>query len=163
MTPATSLDTTPAGPADANGSRVMTSEPSLDAAADADEVGDEAVDDPADADAGGWVRVCPVDRLTPDRGMAALVGGQQVAVYRLSGDRGVFAIGNRDPFSGANVLSRGIIGDANGVPKVASPVYKQGFDLRTGQCLDDPEVTVPAYQVRIEDGWILVEAPGGSP
>ncbi len=48
------------------------------------------------------------------------------------------AVDNVDPFSGASVLSRGIVGDAGGVPTVASPVYKQRFDLRTGRCLDDP-------------------------
>ena len=41
-------------------------------------------------------------------------------------------------------------------PKVASPIYKQSFDLRTGQCLDDARVRVPTYEVRVERGRILV-------
>jgi nitrite reductase (NADH) small subunit len=141
--------------------------------ADADGHHDVAVDHPADADApaaatttavagAGWVRVCRLDQLSPDRGRAALVGACQIALFRLSGDRGVHAVGNRDPFSGAQVLSRGLVGDAGGVPKVASPVFKQSFDLRTGVCLDDPgnpDVAVPAYPVRVEDGWVLVELP----
>jgi nitrite reductase (NADH) small subunit len=113
-------------------------------------------------EAAGWVRVCPLDQLSLDRGRAALVGGQQVALFRLSGERGVHAVGNRDPFSGAQVLSRGIVGVAGGVPKVASPVYKQSFDLRTGRCLDhpdDPDVAVPAYRARVDDGWVVVEMP----
>jgi nitrite reductase (NADH) small subunit len=114
------------------------------------------------AGTGAWVRLCPLDRLIPGRGRAALVGGQQVAVFRLFGEGDVHAIGNRDPFSGAQVLSRGIVGDRGGVPKVASPVYKQSFDLRTGRCLDDPEVAVPTYRVRVEEGWVLVEAPAAS-
>ncbi len=58
------------------------------------------------------------------------------------------------------MLSRGIIGDAAGIPKVASPVYKQGFDLRTGACLDDPTVAVPAYPVRVcDEGWVSVGVP----
>jgi len=49
------------------------------------------------------------------------------------------------------------VGDRSGVPKVASPVYKQSFCLRTGSCLDDPGVGVPSYPVRIEDdGWVAV-------
>ena len=61
----------------------------------------------------------------------------------------VFAIGNFDPFSKAFVLSRGIVGDRAGVPKIASPIYKQSFDLRTGVCMDDAAVTVPTYPVRL--------------
>jgi nitrite reductase (NADH) small subunit len=117
-----------------------------------------------DGDAAGWVRVCALDRLTPNRGVAALVDGQQVAVFRLPGDE-VRAIGNLDPFSHAHVLSRGVVGDAGGIPKVASPVYKQSFDLRTGQCLDEPDVAVPTYPVRVDDdGSVLVAVPeDGSP
>lgn len=95
-----------------------------------------------------WVEVCSLEQLTPDRGVAALVGGEQVAVFHLSTGE-VFALGNRDPFSGANVLSRGIVGDAGGVPVVASPVYKQRFDLRTGVCVDDEAVAVPIFPVRL--------------
>ena len=103
-----------------------------------------------------WTRVCRVDDLTPDRGVAALVDDRQVAVFRLSGDNDVVAIGNIDPFSGAGVLSRGIVGSRGDVVTVASPVYKQRFDLHTGRCLDDETVSVPVYAVRVTDGWIEV-------
>lgn len=100
-----------------------------------------------------WVQLCALDRLTLDRGMAALVDGDAVALFRLStGD--LHAIGNRDPFSGASVLSRGLIGDLDGAPTVASPLHKQRFDLRTGQCLDDPTTSVPVHGVRVVDGVI---------
>lgn len=103
---------------------------------------------PARRAAPTWVDVCPFDDLVPDRGVCALVGGQQVAVFRVAPDDQLFAIANRDPFSGANVLSRGIVGSKEGTPKVASPMYKQCFDLRTGACLDDPGVSVPTFAVR---------------
>ena len=101
------------------------------------------------------VTICTVDRLTPDRGVVALVDGEQVAVFLL-GTGELFAIANRDPFSGADVLARGIVGDAGGVPFVASPVYKQRFDLRTGQCLDDPDVSVATWPVRKSGGVVEV-------
>jgi nitrite reductase (NADH) small subunit len=104
--------------------------------------------------AASWVDVCGVDDLVPDTGVAALVGGKQVAIVRVGDD--VYAVGNFDPFSKAFVLARGIVGDRGGVPKIASPIYKQSFDLRTGQCLDDPKVSVPAYPVRVEGGRVLV-------
>ncbi|MGQ0615709.1 MAG: nitrite reductase small subunit NirD [Acidimicrobiia bacterium] len=102
-----------------------------------------------------WVEVCSLGQLTPDRGVAALVGGEQVAVFHLSTGE-VFALGNRDPFSGVNALSRGIVGDAGGVPMVASPVYKQRFDLRTGVCVDDEAVAVPVYPVRLRSETVEV-------
>ena len=105
-----------------------------------------------------WIDVCPLDRLLPERGVAALVDGVQVAVFLLH-EGIVHAIGNIDPFSGAAVLSRGIVGDRGGVPTVASPVFKQVFDLRTGRCLDDPAVSVPVYPARVVEGWLWVGLP----
>lgn len=96
-----------------------------------------------------WVDVCRVDRLLPDRGACALVGGEQVAIFRLGVTDEVFAISNYDPFSRAFVLSRGIVGTKGDVVKVASPIYKQTFDLRTGACLEKPEVRIPTYGVRV--------------
>jgi nitrite reductase (NADH) small subunit len=68
----------------------------------------------------------------------------------------VFAIGNFDPFSKAFVLSRGIVGDKNGVAKIASTIFKQSFDLRTGRCLDDATVSVPVWPARVRDGQVEV-------
>ena len=94
-----------------------------------------------------WVDVCAYDDLIPERGAAALVRGRQVAVFRTyEGD--LYALSHRDPFSGAYVLARGILGTRGGVPTVASPMYKQVFDLRTGRCLDDPAHVVPAFRIR---------------
>ncbi|GAB2571025.1 nitrite reductase small subunit NirD [Kribbella endophytica] len=101
------------------------------------------------------VAVCAYEALLPERGVAALIGDRQVALFRTyAGD--VYALANTDPFSGANVLSRGIVGSRGDVPTVASPMFKQVFDLRTGVCLDDPSVAVPAYAVEVVDGQVLV-------
>lgn len=102
-----------------------------------------------------WHPVCPLDRLQPERGVAALLGERQVAVFRTH-DGTVYAIGNLDPFSGAAVLSRGIVGDRGEVPCVVSPVYKQAFSLLDGRCLDEPDRSVPWYQVRVVDGAVQV-------
>jgi nitrite reductase (NADH) small subunit len=40
---------------------------------------------------------------------------------------------------------------------VASPIHKQAFDLRTGECLDVPGVRVPTYDVHVSsDGTVVV-------
>jgi nitrite reductase (NADH) small subunit len=82
-----------------------------------------------------WVRVCTFDDLERERGLAALIDGQQVALFRTHEDR-VHAVQQLDPYSGAYVISRGIVGTKGDAPTVASPMYKQVFDLRTGSCLD---------------------------
>lgn len=105
-----------------------------------------------------WTAVCPVGAVPEYAGVAALLdGGVQVAIFRLPGDRW-YALSNWDPCSGAAVLSRGIVGDADGVPVVASPVYKERFALETGQCLDASDVSVPVYEVRVREGFVEVES-----
>lgn len=102
-----------------------------------------------------WQRVCPVADLEPERGVAALVHGQAVAIFRTH-DGEVHALGNHDPFSRASVLARGIVGTRGDIPFVASPMHKQAFDLRTGVSLDDATSSVPVFDVVIEDGIVLV-------
>jgi len=102
-------------------------------------------------------RICALDDIVANTGVAALVAGEQVAVFRLDDDR-VYAVGNRDPFSGTNVISRGIVGDLNGEVVVASPVYKQHFSLRSGVCLEDAAVKLPVYRIEIEAGHVCIEA-----
>ncbi len=105
-----------------------------------------------------WVDVCALDEMVPERGVCALVGGWQVAVFLVGGE--LFALSNYDPFSRAFVLSRGIVGSKGERLKVASPVYKQSFDLRTGECLDDPSCSVPTFAARAFGGRVQVALPG---
>ncbi|NHW87781.1 nitrite reductase (NAD(P)H) small subunit, partial [Escherichia coli] len=65
-------------------------------------------------------------------------------------------IDNLDPVSGAYVLSRGIVGSRGEVPTVASPLHKQVYDLRTGDCLDLPGVCVARHQARCHNGMVEV-------
>lgn len=103
-----------------------------------------------------WLDVCSEDDLQPDSGICALVAGKQVAIFYMPKENAVYAVNNYDPFGKANVLSRGLIGDLNGVPMVASPLYKQHFNLQTGECLDDESVSIEAYAIRIENGRVEV-------
>jgi len=96
-----------------------------------------------------------VEDLGVERGASALVHGQAVALFRLD-DGSVYALGNHDPFARTSVLARGIVGRRGDVPFVASPAHRHGFDLRTGRCLEDAHVVVPAYDVRIEGGVVHV-------
>lgn len=113
--------------------------------------------------ADAWTAVCKYSDLEPGRGVAALVDGEAVAVFRL-GDGSVYAVGNTDPFCGASVISRGITGmRGDGTATVASPMYKDVFDLVTGVALDAPEVRLPVYAVRRHRGvvWVAPDVTSG--
>ena len=102
-----------------------------------------------------WTHVCPTDDILPDTGVCALVDGRHVAVFRM-GEGEFFAIDNVDPKSGASVLSRGLLGNLGERRVVASPIYKNHFDLTTGECLEAPEFSVQAHAVRLDGDRILV-------
>ncbi|HYM34809.1 MAG TPA: nitrite reductase small subunit NirD, partial [Steroidobacteraceae bacterium] len=103
-----------------------------------------------------WSFVCELDELLPYSGVAALIDGKQIAVFRVGDD--VHAIDNYDPESGANVLSRGLVGDLKGELVVASPVYKHHYSLITGACLETPESSIDCYPVRVSEGHVFVQA-----
>lgn len=105
-----------------------------------------------------WADVCSKKDLAPNTGVCALVNGQQVALFYSKTLDEYFAIGNYDPIGKANVLSRGIIGSMGEDIVVASPLYKQHFNLRTGECMDSPEHSVPVYPLQIVDDRIQVSA-----
>ena len=102
-----------------------------------------------------WVRVCPAHDLMPGVGASALARGKRVAIFRLD-DGSVYAVSNRDPFSGTPSISRGLVGMRASGPVVAAPRGRQVFDLATGRCADDPGVQLQTYPVRITDGYVEV-------
>jgi len=104
-----------------------------------------------------WVDVIRMAELEPELGIPALVEGRSVAVFRTH-DGAVHALSNYDPKTHAPVIARGIVGSRGDIPVVASPMYKQVFDLRTGQCLDDESVTLTRYDVRVVDGIVQVRS-----
>jgi assimilatory nitrate reductase catalytic subunit len=105
---------------------------------------------------GSTIQACRLEDIVPNTGVCALVRGRQIAIFRLDDDS-VYALDNCDPFSKANVLSRGIVGDLKGELVVASPVYKQHFSLVSGRCVEDAAVRIPVYHARVEDGFVSVE------
>jgi nitrite reductase (NADH) small subunit len=112
------------------------------------------------AAAGAAVRVCRYDELTPGRGVAVLLpDGTQAAVFRTADGR-LHAVGNLDPATGAQVISRGLTGSRGAVATVASPMLKHVYDLATGRCLDGPAGREPlelrVYPVRRDEGVVYI-------
>lgn len=105
-----------------------------------------------------WTPICALDDIVPNTGVCALVGDEQVAVFHVAGSapQRVYAISNYDPNSDAAVLSRGLVGSLGERIVVASPIYKQHFDLSTGECLEAPVNSVHAYATKVENGTVWV-------
>jgi nitrite reductase (NADH) small subunit len=114
----------------------------------------------AGPDAASWVAVCTMRQLIPERGVAVLVGDAQVALFRIRSaeEDYVHAVGHLDPFSGAHVIARGIVGSVGARDTVASPMYKHVFDLVTGECLSDPSVRLPVHRTWVAGGVVYVHA-----
>lgn len=109
---------------------------------------------------GEWIRACRIDELVPERGVAVLLPNRdQAALFRTHEDQ-LFAVSNFDPYSEANVISRGIVGTRGDVPTVASPMYKQVFDLTSGRCLTEAGPGLRCFEVVCVDGqiWVNTEA-----
>ncbi len=108
-----------------------------------------------------WVDVCALDDIGPQGVECALVGRLQVAILRVAQGEGegVYAIDSFDPYSKAYVLARGVVDEQDGVPRVASPVSLRRFSLLTGECLDDPSVSVSVYPVRLREGRVELQVP----
>lgn len=111
-----------------------------------------------------WTDICAVADLEVERGRAALLADAQLALFLLHDGR-VHAVSNLDPYSGAHVISRGIVGTRDDAPTVASPMFKQVFDLRTGACLDtqgkEPRA-LRVWPVAVAEGRVLVKEEGAS-
>jgi nitrite reductase (NADH) small subunit len=104
-----------------------------------------------------WIAVCSLDDIVPNTGVCALLNDSHVAVFHVDdGGPRVFAIDNYDPNSEASVLSRGLVGNLGERIVVASPIYKQHFDLQTGECLEAPHFSVATYPARIDGGKVWV-------
>ena len=118
-----------------------------------------AAKDSTAADTGepSWIDVCAKADLPPNSGLCALIEQKQVAIFYSKTLDEVFAIGNYDPIGKANVLSRGIMGSLGDRLVIASPLYNEHYDLRTGECLESETHSVPVYPVSIENDVVRIQ------
>ncbi len=111
-----------------------------------------------------WRTICSTSDLVKDSGISALIEGeansaeadQQIAIFHIpKSEEKVFAVGNYDPIGEANVLYRGLVGCIDNEPVVSSPLYKQHFSLKTGQCLQEDK-KIAVYDIRIENDAVQI-------
>lgn len=104
------------------------------------------------------VFVAPVEQFPVDSGVCAKAGERQIAVFRLA-DGKWYACDNACPHTGDAVLSRGLVGDQKGTPKVACPQHKRSFSLLSGECLSGEDYRVSTYPVEVVDGNVYLILP----
>lgn len=107
-----------------------------------------------------WLTVCDIQDIPMNGGVGALIEDEQVAIFRLKTEQGeqLFALSNFDPFSSANVISRGLVGTIQNDWVVASPIYKQHFRLVDGQCVEDENVKLKSWAIKLVDNKVKIAA-----
>jgi nitrite reductase (NADH) large subunit len=106
-----------------------------------------------------WVKLAPVTSFPRDGGRTLQYGNSQIAVFNFESRGEWYATQNKCPHMQDMVLGRGLIGDQQGIPKVACPLHKKTFSLADGKCLGDDDYKILTFPVKIVDGWVLVELP----
>lgn len=106
-----------------------------------------------------WMPVGRVDDFPADGGATIKYGKVQIAVYNFTSRGEWYACQQMCPHKKSFVLSRGVLGDANGTPKVACPLHKKTFSLESGECLSGEEYQVDVFPVKVENNEVFLELP----
>ncbi len=106
-----------------------------------------------------WVRVGAVSDFPNNGGATIKYGDVQIAVFNFSSRGEWYACQNMCPHKNAFVLSRGIIGSAGNEPKVACPLHKKPFSLKTGECLADRDFSIKVFPVKVVDAEVSLQLP----
>jgi 3-phenylpropionate/trans-cinnamate dioxygenase ferredoxin subunit len=105
-------------------------------------------------DAVGTVDVGALDDLDDGGATRVVIGGRAISLVRLGDD--VYAIGDRCSHADVSLSDGEVDEDAC---TIECPKHGSEFDLRTGAALTLPAIKpVPTYDVRVEDGRVLVAA-----
>lgn len=102
-----------------------------------------------------WFPVCQLRDLEDSWGEAALINGQQVALFRV-GEHDVFAVSQADPATHSHVMARGVVGSRGETYTIASPLHKEVYSLATGECFGRPDLALDTFPVRVVAGAIEV-------
>ena len=103
-----------------------------------------------------WRVACKTTDIPDDGGACVLLDDEQVAVFHFAQKNEWYATQNLCPHKMQMILSRGMIGTAQGEPKVACPFHKKTFSLKSGECMSGDDYTIKVYPVKIEEGSVYI-------
>lgn len=103
-----------------------------------------------------WFKACRREEVPENGGACVRYKDEQIAVFNFTAKGEWYATQNLCPHKLQMSLSRGIIGDKEGEPKVACPFHKKTFSLKSGICMDDHHYAIRTYPVKIEDEEVYI-------
>lgn len=103
-----------------------------------------------------WFKAAATSRFPENGGACIKYKEKQIAVFNFTREGTWYACQNLCPHKMEMVLSRGMIGEENMEPKVACPLHKNTFSLKTGENLNGSLGGIATYPVKIEEGFVYV-------
>jgi nitrite reductase (NADH) small subunit len=105
-----------------------------------------------------WQKVCSTENILENGGSCVKVDGQHIAIFNFEDKTQWYAIENTCPHQNQSVLSRGLTGEENGEPKVACPMHKRTFSLKSGKQLgEQSEYEVKTFPIKVEGNDIYLQ------
>ena len=81
---------------------------------------------------------------------------KQIAIIKFDRRNEWYACQNLCPHKMEMVLSRGMIGSADDIPKIACPMHKKTFSLVDGSNLNGDDLKIATYPVKIVENEVFV-------
>ncbi|TDN86348.1 nitrite reductase (NADH) small subunit [Salegentibacter sp. 24] len=103
-----------------------------------------------------WVNVGKAEEFPENGGACIKYKNKQIAVFNFTRESSWYACQNLCPHKLEMVLSRGMIGDKEGIPKVACPMHKKTFSLKDGNNLNGEDYKIAVYPVKIESENVYI-------
>ncbi len=103
-----------------------------------------------------WFEVASLDKFPKNGGVCVKYKDKQIAIFNFQRRNEWYACQNLSPYKMENVLSRGMIGDEGGIPKVACPLHKKTFSLESGENLNGDLDAIATYPVKIENDFVYI-------
>ena len=105
-----------------------------------------------------WKKVCTINDIPENGGACVIDNNQQIAIFKIGAGEKWYAVENQCPHKQQMVISRGIIGDSQGVPKVACPLHKHTFSLEDGNCLSAENLpNLKTFPVKQENEVVYIK------
>ncbi|SNR62437.1 nitrite reductase (NADH) small subunit [Lutibacter agarilyticus] len=103
-----------------------------------------------------WFKAAEVSKFAKDGGVCVKYKDKQIAVFNFQRRNHWYACQNVCPHKMEMVLSRGMIGDDKGIPKVACPMHKKTFSLESGENLNGDLEAIATYPVKVENNFVYI-------
>lgn len=103
-----------------------------------------------------WFKAGKTTDFPTEGGGCIKYKNKQIAVINFSRRNEWYACQNVCPHKMEMVLSRGMIGSADEIPKIACPMHKKTFSLADGSNLNGEDYSIATYPVKVVDGEVFV-------